>query len=256
MHVHLPLYPNSRFKTPDKTDYQAAVEAIDDSTKKIVEALKKNKVYENTIIMITSDNGSRNDYGDSNGQLRGGKTTTWEGGLRVPCIISWEKHLPKTNVYSEIFTSLDFFNSLANICDCTMDNQKRDGYDYSPLFYGDTDFQPKRTHFFYYFMDNLEAVRYKNWKLHVRKNGEPIRLLYNLEKDVSESENLYGQYPNIEKYMEKLLSDCRIKLGDSSMNVIGKEVRPCGKVENPVFISETAYGRQNIIAMYDKDEVG
>ena len=64
--------------------------AIDWSTGAIVEALKKYGVYENTLIIFTSDNGSRNDFGESNGTLRGGKRETWEGGQRVPFIVHWK----------------------------------------------------------------------------------------------------------------------------------------------------------------------
>ncbi len=87
MHVHLPLYAADTFvKRSRNGDYGACVAAIDWATEAIVFELKKQGLLENTIIMFTSDNGSRNDFGESNGVLRGSKAT-WEGGQRVPFIV-------------------------------------------------------------------------------------------------------------------------------------------------------------------------
>ena len=84
MHVHLPLYAAQSFVEKSRNGaYGACVAAIDWATGALVAALKKYGVYEDTLIIFTSDNGSRNDFGESNGPFRGSKGTTWEGGLRV-----------------------------------------------------------------------------------------------------------------------------------------------------------------------------
>ncbi len=115
MHVHLPLYAPQVFEKKSRNgDYGACVMAIDWSTGAIVEALKKYGVYQNTMIIFTSDNGSRNDFGESNGILRGSKRETWEGGQRVPFIVHWAGHIEPA-VNSAIISSLDLLPSLAVI---------------------------------------------------------------------------------------------------------------------------------------------
>ena len=139
MHVHLPLYAPEHFvKKSRNGDYGACVMAIDWSTGAIVEALKKYGVYENTLIIFTSDNGSRNDFGESNGTLRGGKRETWEGGQRVPFIVHWKGEIsPGTS--DALITSLDLYPSLAAIAGAKIPKDRIiDGIDLSDLILGKT----------------------------------------------------------------------------------------------------------------------
>ncbi len=256
MHVHLPLMVHPRFKHADKTPYQCAVEAIDESTGEIIAALKRVGVYDNTIIIVTSDNGSRNDYGGSNGILRGGKGTTWEGGMRVPCIISWPQKHTRGTTYSGLFTSLDFLESLSIICGGRLDKVTRDSYDYSAVFAGDVSRVPERKAFYYYFMNDLEAVRYKDWKLHISKLGKSVRLLYNLAEDPSESNDLYGLHPELNEIFDSLIEKARYELGDNLLGVSGAGVRPCARVNNPVPLVKAANDDPLVVLMYDTDERG
>ena len=280
MHVHRPLYAAKSFVEKSRNgDYGACVSAIDWSVGVLVDALKKNEVYENTIIIFTSDNGSRNDFGDSNGPLRGTKATTWEGGIRVPLIVHWKgKTLP--GVSRQMITAMDLYPSLAKITGAKVPNDRKiDGIEMSDFLLGKSGISDRDT-FFYYMCDNLEAVRSGQWKLHVsrRKNAgadqgshdgtkeaadkikaiknEAVYELYNLHNDIGESKNLYEKYPEVVSLLESKIESCRKDLGDVFTNTKGENVREIGHVDDAKPLAEYDVNHPYIIAMYDRDEVG
>jgi len=91
MYVHVPLFvPNRFMKQSDNGGYGGAVECIDWVLGVIDSELKQAGLFDNTLVIFTSDNGSRaRNEGGSNSPLRSTKATTWEGGQRVPCIMRW-----------------------------------------------------------------------------------------------------------------------------------------------------------------------
>lgn len=279
MHVHLPLYAPEVFEKKSRNgEYGACVMAIDWSTAAIVEALKKYGVYENTLIIFTSDNGSRNDFGESNGVLRGTKRETYEGGQRVPFIVHWKGKVEPT-VSSELVTALDLLPSLATIAGGKLDqNQMIDGIDLSDLLLGKTK-KSKRTTFFYYLCNTLEAARFGKWKLHVAKpavsrlseeeSKDPSKIpapvidvsqavceLYDLENDPSESVNLYEQNPEVVSKIMEQIQACRIDIGDAFTGIKGKNNRPIGRVAHARPLTHYDENHPYIMAMYDKNEVG
>lgn len=279
MHVHLPLYAPEHFvKRSRNGDYGACVMAVDWSTGAIVDALKKYGVYENTLILFTSDNGSRNDFGESNGQLRGGKRETYEGGQRVPFIVHW-KGTVQPDVSSELITSLDLYPSLAAIAGGKVPEDRIiDGMDLSGLMQGRTK-KSKREEFFYYLCNTLEAARVGDWKLHVAKprvsretedltrdtsvvpkpvidDDEEVRELYNLRQDPSERHNVYDEHPDIVASIMQRIQMCREDIGDAFTDTKGKNVRPIGKVKDPKPLTAYDDNYPYIFALYDKTEVG
>lgn len=264
MHVHLPLYASEQFvKKSRNGDYGACVMAIDWSTGVIIDALKRYGIYENTLIIFTSDNGSRNDFGESNGILRGRKTQTWEGGQRVPFIVHWKGHI-EPDVSHELISSLDFYPSLATIAGGKIpEDRVIDGIDLSDLILGKTK-KSKRTEFFYYLCNTLEAARVGEWKLHVAKpktiqeidQDIEVRELYNLKEDPGEQRNVYEQYPEVvEKIMDRI-QFCREDLGDAFTKTKGRNVREPGKVKNPRLLTQYDENHPYIVSMYDKTEMG
>jgi arylsulfatase A-like enzyme len=279
MHVHLPLYAPQIFEKKSRNgDYGACVMAIDWSTGAIVNALKKYGVYENTIIIFTSDNGSRNDFGESNGILRGSKRETWEGGQRVPFIVHWAGHV-KPAVNSEIITSLDLLPSLAAISGGNLPSEhKIDGMDLSDLILGKV-IKSKRESFFYYLCNTLEAARVGDWKLHVAKpkisrsleelskdvsqvpaptidDDVEVRELYNLVDDPGEKTNVYARHPEIVEMITERIQACREDIGDAFTQIKGSNTRPIGKVLHARPLTMYDENHPYIIAMYDKNEVG
>lgn len=279
MHVHLPLYAAENFVNRSRNgDYGACVMAIDWSTGAIVEALKEYGVYENTIIIFTSDNGSRNDFGESNGILRGGKRETYEGGQRVPFIVHWKDTI-KPSECDELICSLDLFPSLAAIAGGEVPKDRIiDGMDLSELMLGKTDISNRDT-FFYYLCNTLEAARVGDWKLHVSKpkisretedisrdsavvpkpeidDNIAVYELYNLSNDPAEQHNLYNEHPDIVAMIMEKIEECREDIGDAFTNTVGKNVRSVGKVDNPKPLTEYDESHPYIISLYDKTEVG
>lgn len=261
MHVHLPLYAAECFVNESKNgDYGACMASVDWSVDCLMHKLEKENLSENTIIIFTSDNGGRGDNGGSNFPLRGCKTTTWEGGMRVPCIMRWPRGIPAGSVCPDIFASIDLLPTIAALCgvsDSNMPKSKIDGLDLSALCTGGAGNEaPKRETFFYYRQNALEAVRRRDWKLHIRKDGEAVRLLYNLREDISEQHDVCELYPDIAEQLEKSAQNCRIELGDEASGIKGAEVRPIGRVADARPLTEYDENHPYIIAMYDKTEAG
>ena len=95
---------------------------IDWSVGQIMEALEKNDLTENTLVIFTSDNGPVLNFGNhagSVGGLREGKGTSWEG-LRVPCIMRWPGHIPEELVCNKIASTIDILHTLANIAEAPL----------------------------------------------------------------------------------------------------------------------------------------
>jgi len=259
MHVHTPLYAAERFVSESENgDYGACVAAVDWSMNCLLHKLEEEGLTDNTLIIFTSDNGSRGLDGGSNAPLRGAKTNTWEGGMRVPCIMRWPGHIPAGKVCSEIFASIDFLPTIAALCGAKLPENKIDGLDLSELCLGGNN---GRETFFYYKCNQLEAVRCGDWKLHVQKGnmwtkGEKVQLLYNLTEDISEENNVYEQNPEIVAKLERLLEKCRYEIGDEVEGVQGTEVRPVGRVENPKPLTEYDENHPYIIALYDRTDSG
>ncbi|MFP4384925.1 MAG: sulfatase [Spirochaetia bacterium] len=258
MYVHLPIYVPDRFRKNSRNGrYGAAVECIDWAASVLMAELEKQGIAENTIVMFTSDNGSRNgSEGGSNRPLKGGKGQTWEGGMRLPFIIRWPEAVPAGRECSGLSSSIDLLPTLAGIIGSPLPGGRIiDGTDITPLLKDPGSESPRKT-FFYYKMDMLEAVRHGSWKLHVSKNSEPVQELYNLTENPGEENNLYDSNPGIVRELKQLLEACREDLGDSVTGVTGKNRRACGKTQNPKPLTRYDESHPYIIAEYDLLERG
>ena len=257
MHVHLPLYAPERFmKQSENGAYGAAVECVDWAMGVILHELEQQGLTNKTLVIFTSDNGSRGDHGGSNVPLRGEKGTTWEGGQRVPCIAYWPETIKGGTVCDEIITSMDFYPTFAKLGEGSIPQDRIiDGKDISRILMYEEGKSTRET-FFYYFKNNLEAVRCGKWKLHIRKKNEEINELYDLDNDIGETSNLYGEYPDIVNRLLEYIEACRIDLGDESHGIIGKNIRPAGRVENPDTLTHYNSDHPYIVAMYDKEDRG
>ncbi|MEI6578067.1 MAG: sulfatase [Eubacteriales bacterium] len=255
MHVHLPHYAADRFvRESENGDFGACVGSLDWASGTIIFELEKLNLLDNTIVIFTSDNGSRGDRGASNFPLKGGKFTTWEGGLRIPFIMYWKSKIAPC-VNDKMASHIDLLPTFASILGESLGEKMIDGLDLSDMILNGSESQ--RDEFVYYASGSrLEAVRKKNWKLHLYKKGEPVKLLFDLDKDVSEDNNLYDDYPGIVKELTEIYLDYSSKLGDSLTGTIGTENRPCGFTENPVALTVYDPEHPYIIAEYDKNDVG
>ena len=257
MQVHLPLYAAEKFVKESKNgDYGACVASIDWSTKVIFDELKELGIDENTIVIFTSDNGSRlQNQGGSNGNLRGGKGQTWDGGQRVPCIIRWPGKINEGQQTDALSTTMDFLPSITKLIGGNLPSKKIDGIEMSDLFFSNEN-SSKRDSFLYYNEDELEAIRYKNWKLHFKKEDKLINELYDLDSDISENVNLYSKHKEIVSKLSILADEFRKSLGDKYLDIKGEEVRPANRVDNPKPLTEYDENHPYMYAEYDKGERG
>lgn len=259
MHVHVPIYTPAHFERESENGiYGAGVAAIDWSVRVIMDELKRQGIDENTLVIFTSDNGSRaRDEGGSNAPLRGTKATTWEGGQRVPFVMRWPGHIPAGTICREIATGMDVMPTLASIAGTSAPSDRIiDGHDISPLAFGEAGAVTPWDEFFYYKQNSLEAVRSGNWKLHVRKGDTEVRELYDLDADVGEMVNLYNEHPEVVSDLMARIDACRRDLGDEATGVNGENVRPIGRVDNPKPLTKYDQSHPYIIAMYDKYQRG
>ena len=259
MHVHLPHYPPERFlRESENGVYGAAVACIDWAAACIFYELKSLGLDDNTLVIFTSDNGSRaRDEGGSNAPLRATKGTTWEGGQRVPCIMRWPGKISAGKTSSELTLSMDFYPTLAEIGGAEVPTDRIiDGKDIRPLMFEEEGATSQHEAFFYYKRDSIEAVRSGKYKLHIRKDDDEVNELYNLEADIGETTNIYDQHPNVVADLKAKIDTCRKDIGDAAAGIEGENIRPSGRVENPEPLTNIDLDHPYMIAIYDLKERG
>lgn len=224
---HKPLHASPEFKGKSELGlYGDVIMELDWSAGEIVRTLKEEGIYENTIIIFTSDNGPA--VGSAK-PLRGKKAQTWEGGQRVPGIIVWPQKISPGIVSDQFVSTLDLFPTLAKISGAKIpEGLIIDGIDISQfLLSPETKKLQERPFYFYARNGEVEAVRLGKWKLHIEKSrGWDVNLngvfpvsLYNLELDITEKNNVANQFPNIVKKLTNMMKefDAEISKGNSSL---------------------------------------
>jgi len=211
---HVPLHASEAFKGKSALGlYGDVIMELDWSVGELVKTLKAEGIYDNTLIVFTSDNGP---HKGSAFPLRGQKAQTWEGGQRVPGIISWPDRIPKAIVSDQVVSTLDIFPTLAHISGATInDSLPMDGLNISELLENPSSKIAERPFYYYGRNGDLEAIRLGKWKLHIKKSigwntsekGDFSLALYNLETDISETKNVVSQYPDVVTSLEKRLLD-------------------------------------------------
>ena len=257
---HVPLAVSDKFRGKTKRGlYGDACEEIDWSTGEIMAALQKFGLEQDTLVMFMSDNGPWLAYGDHAGSaypLREGKTTSWEGGTRVPFIARWPGHIPAGVVSSQMAMTIDLMPTIATLTDTKLPERKIDGLDIWPLLSGKPGAKnPHEAYFFYgvpfgaWTGAELESVRSGPWKLllpHTYRTlgggpggtgGIPVKYkprpitepeLYNVESDMCEAKNVAADNPAVVKRLLELAEQCRDDLGDTVVKREGKGVRSVG----------------------------
>lgn len=264
MHVHLPLYAADRFLRQSRNGrYGACVEAVDWSVDAIQRELSALGIERNTLVIFTSDNGSRaRDEGGSNAPLRGTKGTTWEGGMRVPCLMRWPDAIPPGRVCRELATSMDFLPTLATLAGTQPPSDRViDGRDLTPLLRGDPGARSPHEAFFYHHMNRLEGVRRGRWKLLLERDDQGRLLpnrpaLYDLETDLGETTDVAGAHPEIVAELGARMQAFREDVGDEATGTRGARCRPIGRVEDPRPLTVYAPDAPYIVPEYDLTDVG
>ena len=134
---------------------------IDWSVGQIIKTLDSLKLSQNTLVILSSDNGPWLNFGNhagSTGGLREGKGSIWEGGQRVPCIIKWPGVIQSGMICNKLTATIDLFPTIAHICNAKLPDHKIDGIDILPLLKGQ-DITPRKFLYYYYDINSLKAVR-------------------------------------------------------------------------------------------------
>jgi arylsulfatase A-like enzyme len=257
MYVHLPIYVQERFaRQSDNGTYGAAVESIDWATAVILRELDALGLSDDTVVIFTSDNGSLARDGGSNLPLRGTKGTTWEGGMRVPGIVRWPGRVEAGRVSTEVATAMDLFPTLANLCGAELPVDRTiDGRDITALLLDPAATSPHEA-FFYYWMNDLEAVRSGRWKLHFAKHGSPRPALYDLEADPAETTDVLAANSAVVADLEAHAEWARTSLGDARLDRVGKDIRPIGRVEDARKLTTFDPEHPYYMAEYDLPDFG
>lgn len=260
MYVHVPLFVPAQFLQASRNGaYGGAVACIDWAMGMIDAKLDRLGIKEETLVIFTSDNGSRaRGEGGSNGPCRGTKGQTWEGGQRVPCIMRWPGQIAAGTTCEGIASSIDFFATLAELAGAPLpENTKLDSISLTETI---LEGKPtSRNAFAFYKNANLEALRLGDWKLHFCKSAWPpkgdeveiVHELYNLREDVGESKNLFAENPDVVAEIEAVAEVFRKQLGDRPRGYEGSEIREIGLCQDPNPLTEYKEDHPYMVAYYD-----
>jgi arylsulfatase A-like enzyme len=232
---HCPIAPADFVKGRSKAGgYGDFVVEVDWTVGQVVKALKRNGLTGNTLIIVTSDNGSpgrtkiKRDpysiieiYGHyPNGDLRGIKADAWDGGHREPFIARWPGKIPAGTINDEIICLTDLLATCAAIVGAKLPkNVGEDSFNILPALSGEITSKPIREDIVHHSLSGMFSIRQGKWKLILGlgsggftkpqkiepKPGEPAGQLYNLEDDLAENNNLWSKHPEIVEQLTNLL---------------------------------------------------
>lgn len=214
---HVPLHPGKKFLGKSKRGiYGDVIEEIDWAVGEILKTLKKEGVADNTIVWFISDNGPwiiKKEHGGSSGLFRDGKGSTWEGGVRVPCIAYCPGIVPKS-VNDRIVTAMDVYATNAWLGGFQFPKDYiMDGYNIAS-YIGYKGVADKKEECYVYFGPGQKphAIRLGKWKLHLKTSSQTgidyfngkIPLLFDLDADPSEKYDLADKHPEIVQQLKDL----------------------------------------------------
>jgi arylsulfatase A len=247
--VHVPIHPGEKFRGKSQNGrYGDWVEEVDWSVGRVLDTLRELKLDNRTLVIFSSDNGpwlTQGKDGGEAGPLRGGKGSTFEGGVRVPTIAWWPGTIAPGSACDAVAANIDLLPTFVSLVGGSVSpDRKIDGRDLSPLLLGRTKESPREAHF-YYRGYKLEAVRCGPWKLALGPQAEamwgqtspdasaPGVRLYNLDEEIGERTNVAAEHPEVVKRLQALATKMAADLGDGKP---GPGVRPAGRVEHPALL--------------------
>ncbi|MDA7865637.1 sulfatase-like hydrolase/transferase [Akkermansiaceae bacterium] len=177
--------------------YAAFLSTTDDRIGALLKKVDDVGLTDNTIIIFQSDHGASEEVrahkgGGSAGPHRGAKFSLYEGGIRVPAIISWPGTLPENEVRNQIATGCDWFPTIMELCEIPAATHKIDGKSLLPVIKSESETSAHKI--FHWKSGNAVAVREGKWKLVI--SGKKVEL-FDLPKDLGEARNLAKENPEV-----------------------------------------------------------
>lgn len=246
---HWPQFSSENFAGKSKNGrWGDSVEEIDWSTGVLLDTLKRLNIDDRTLVIFTSDNGGATRWGASNLPLKGGKGSTLEGGMRVCNVMRWPGKIPANTQCDELVSTIDILPTFAKLAGTSPPADRViDGRNITDLIVGKPNAKTPHEAYYYYFRDQLQAVRSGKWKLHLAiklpargKQKERMRpaALYDLESDIGETTNVAAKQGDVVDRLNALAARARADLGDRGIK--GANVRKPGHVEHATTLTKHA----------------
>ncbi len=240
--VHTPIHPGAAFAGKSQNGrFGDWVEEVDWSVGQVLAALRSQGLDKDTLVVFTSDNGPwlvKGTDGGSAGPLRGGKGSTWEGGVREPTIAWWPGHVPAGSVNDAVAGTIDLLPTFVSLAGGTVPaTPVIDGRDITSILLGQSKESAREAHYYFSGYD-LQAVRQGRWKLAIAPQSEGMNAkkgpklpaglrLYDLDAEIGEQTDVAAQHPEVVAKLKALADKMAAEIG-------GKEPtarRPAGEVK-------------------------
>jgi arylsulfatase A-like enzyme len=255
--VHTPIYPGAAFAGKSQNGrFGDWVEEVDWSVGQVLDALRSQGLDKDTLVVFTSDNGpwlTKGTDGGSAGPLRGGKGSTWEGGVRVPTIAWWPGRVPAGSVNDAVAATIDLLPTFVSLAGGTVPaTPVIDGRDITSILLGQSKESAREAHFYFSGYD-LQAVRQGRWKLALvpqpedmgkRAKTPPGLRLYDLDAEIGEQTDVAVQHPEIVAKLKALADKMSAEIGGKTPTAR----RPAGEVKG----AKTLYPIDNVPSVAKK----
>jgi arylsulfatase A-like enzyme len=232
---HVPLYvPEDAYDPDPQNAYTCVMEHIDAETGRLLDTLRETGLDKNTYVIFTSDNGPwiwLEHLAGSAGPLRGLKGDSWEGGMRVPCVMWAPGRIPADTECDQLATTLDLLPTIAALTNSELPKDRKiDGVNISSLLADPAAESPRKEFLYYHKRGYVEGIRQGDWKL-LKKNerlkkGEPSVeqiLLFDLSKDIGEQHDVAKDHPELVKAMFKRMTELGTEVEAKARPVWTKE---------------------------------
>ena len=237
---HVPCIPTPEYAGRSGLGaYGDMILMIDDIVGRISDTLKEQGIEDDTIFIFTSDNGSEHSYPElgheSSYIYRGHKSEIWDGGHRIPFVVRWPEGIDGGISSAQVCSLADMYATFADILEISVDDdQAEDSISNLPIWKGND--EPVRDYTVSSSGRGYFCIRKGKWKLEMcswsggfdesdaPKDLPPVQL-YDMENDVSETTNVYDQFPEVVDELKQILTQCVIS-GRSTPGMPQKNTGP------------------------------